>query len=226
MAILLDPKTLDWRMGLARSFFRQERFAEAGALCGQLIRRHSDRADLWLLQTNACIQLGQANNAAENYEIVDGLGKSTPESLAMLGDIYVNEELFDLAVEAYIRAMDKAPGGRPDRALSPARERDIGKWRTGRSAASAPRSAARQRWPSRFPSPVPSRQCFTNPPRLIIWRCTGEVTELAEGARLEIVCTVKRTEGSNPSLSARPFRRERSAPAHGFMRDVGRGPGS
>jgi hypothetical protein len=30
----------------------------------------------------------------------------------------------------------------------------------------------------------------------------GEMTELAEGARLEIVCAVKGTEGSNPSLSA------------------------
>ena len=31
----------------------------------------------------------------------------------------------------------------------------------------------------------------------------GEMTELAEGARLEIVCSAKSgTEGSNPSLSA------------------------
>ena len=31
----------------------------------------------------------------------------------------------------------------------------------------------------------------------------GEMSELAEGARLEIVCAVKSgTEGSNPSLSA------------------------
>ena len=34
----------------------------------------------------------------------------------------------------------------------------------------------------------------------------GEMSELAEGARLEIVCTVKNgTEGSNPSLSAMLF---------------------
>ena len=32
---------------------------------------------------------------------------------------------------------------------------------------------------------------------------SGEMSELAEGARLEIVCTTKSgTEGSNPSLSA------------------------
>ena len=34
-------------------------------------------------------------------------------------------------------------------------------------------------------------------------RFLGEMSELAEGARLEIVCAVKSgTEGSNPSLSA------------------------
>ncbi len=33
--------------------------------------------------------------------------------------------------------------------------------------------------------------------------CNGEMSELAEGARLEIVCAVySSTEGSNPSLSA------------------------
>ena len=35
------------------------------------------------------------------------------------------------------------------------------------------------------------------------WVARGEMSELAEGARLEIVCTTKSgTEGSNPSLSA------------------------
>ena len=39
---------------------------------------------------------------------------------------------------------------------------------------------------------------------MVILAPRGEVPELAEGARLEIVCPPKRrTEGSNPSLSAR-----------------------
>ena len=37
----------------------------------------------------------------------------------------------------------------------------------------------------------------------ILKKFFGEMSELAEGARLEIVCAVKSgTEGSNPSLSA------------------------
>ena len=40
-------------------------------------------------------------------------------------------------------------------------------------------------------------------PNLTVYSKKGEMSELAEGARLEIVCAVKSgTEGSNPSLSA------------------------
>ena len=121
MALLLDPVTKDWQLGLARSLFKQERFADAAALCGQLISASPDRTDLWLLQANAFIGLSKPMRAAENYEIVDRMGKSTADSLNTLADIYINEELFDLAVNAYTKAMDMAPSGRPDRALRAAK---------------------------------------------------------------------------------------------------------
>ncbi len=106
MAILLDPRTRDWKMGLARALFKQERFADAVALTGQLIAADTSQADLWLLQANALISLNRPMEAAKNYEIVDRMGKSTPESLTILGDIYVNGELYDLGVDAYVRALE------------------------------------------------------------------------------------------------------------------------
>jgi tetratricopeptide (TPR) repeat protein len=121
MAIVLDPETMDWKMGLARSLFKQQRYADAAALCGQLIVANPDRADLWLLQANAYIGLNLPMKAAENYELVDRLGASTVESLYMLGDIYVNNEMFDLAVDTYIRAMDKAPSGDAKRVIRAAK---------------------------------------------------------------------------------------------------------
>jgi len=121
MAILLDPETMDWKMGLIRSFFKQERFSESAALCGQLLQQYPDRTDLWLLQANAYIGLKQPLQAAENYEIVDQLGQSTFDTLNMLGDIYVNEELFEMAVASYIKAMDKAPESGADRAIRSAK---------------------------------------------------------------------------------------------------------
>lgn len=107
MAILLDPLTFDFQLGLARSFFNQKRYPDAIALCESLIAAQPDKADLWLLQANAFVGLEQPTRAAQNLEMVDRLGKATPESLNMLGDIYVNEELFDLAVGAYERALER-----------------------------------------------------------------------------------------------------------------------
>ncbi len=121
MAILLDPETADWKMYLARSFFKQGRFADAVALTDSLIAAEPERVDLWLLQANAYIGLQKILDAAENYEIVDRLGGSTPGSLRNLGDIYINEQLFDLAVDAYVRALDAEPEGdlsRPMRAAT------------------------------------------------------------------------------------------------------------
>lgn len=116
-AVLMDPATMDWKMGLARSLFKQARYAEAAALCASLIENEPSRADLWLLQANAFIGLNQPLKAAENYELVDSLGASTVESLNMLGDIYVNEGLFEMAVGSYIRAMEKNPDRSAERPI-------------------------------------------------------------------------------------------------------------
>lgn len=121
LAALLDPDTMDWQLGLARSFFEQERYADAAALCKSLISAHPDRTDLWLLQANAWLGLGKPLQAAENFEMVDRLGRSTPDSLNLLGDIYVNEELYDLAVQSYLQAMQLNPQAGPDRGLRAAK---------------------------------------------------------------------------------------------------------
>lgn len=116
MACLMDPKLLDWQLGLARSLFEQQRFAEAAALLDPLLKRDPDRGDFWMLQGNAYLGLNQATKAAECLEMVDRLGQSTPDTLNTLGDIYVNDELYDLAVAAYMRAID-AGQQNPERAI-------------------------------------------------------------------------------------------------------------
>jgi len=120
-AILLDPGTLDWKMGLARSLFKQQSYAEAAAFCDSLIANDPNRADLWLLQANAYLGLNQPLRAAVNYELADRLGRSTADSLNMLGDIYVNEELFEMAVASYLKALEKDPLRSVDRAIRAAK---------------------------------------------------------------------------------------------------------
>jgi len=121
MAVLLDPGTLDWKMGLARSLFQQQRYADAAALCERLIERNPTDAKLWMLQANAFIGLGDARRAAQNYEMIDKLGASTVDTLNMLGDIYINEGLYAAAVDTYERAIELDLDTRPDRALRAAR---------------------------------------------------------------------------------------------------------
>ena len=122
MAILLDPSSIDWKRGLARSLFEQQRFGDAVALTDRLIAEYPERADFWVLQANAFIGLGQTMRAAQNYEMVDRLGKASVQSLTSLADIYINEKLFDMAVEAYTRAMRMEPEkGDPKRQIHAAR---------------------------------------------------------------------------------------------------------
>lgn len=117
MAMLMDASTLDWKMGLARSLFRQQRFPEAVALCDTLIAERPDSAQAWTLQASAYIGMGETLEAAENYEFIDRLGAATGEHLLNLADIYINEEVFDLGVNAYTRAMAQAEPGQVTRPL-------------------------------------------------------------------------------------------------------------
>jgi tetratricopeptide (TPR) repeat protein len=121
MAILMDPETMDWKMGLTRSLFLQQRYADVVALLDMLLAKMPDRADLWLLQANAYIGLERPMKAAENYQIVDRLGESTVESLNNMGDIYINDEVYDLAVQAYLDALAKGEKASVDRPLRAAR---------------------------------------------------------------------------------------------------------
>lgn len=120
-AVLMDAETMDWKLGLARSFFQQKRYAAAAAFLDRLIEADPDRAQFWLIQGNAYIGMNKPAKAAENFELVDAMGESTPASLNTLGDIYVNEELYELAVGAYARALAMRDEGGTDRAIRAAK---------------------------------------------------------------------------------------------------------
>jgi tetratricopeptide (TPR) repeat protein len=107
-AVLLDPKTLDWKRGLVLTFFTGGRYAEAAALLGRLVREDPDNPDWWMFQANAFLGMQRPADAARNFEVVRGLGAATPESLSMLGNIYVNDGLPMIAVERYLEAISSS----------------------------------------------------------------------------------------------------------------------
>ncbi len=106
-AMMLQPESIDWKNGLARCLFKERKFEEAAALCGDMIRRDPRRTDLWLLQANAWLSLKQPLKAAENYELLDRAGLANVACLNTLGDIYINEGVPEMAVSAYLRALTK-----------------------------------------------------------------------------------------------------------------------
>jgi len=116
-ALLLDPETLDWKLGLTLAVLRQGKYAEAASLCDELIARSPDRVDFWTLQANAYIGMNEPMRAAQNFEMTRRMGQATPASLITLGDIYVNGEMWDLAARSYAQAYEADPAGSVDRAL-------------------------------------------------------------------------------------------------------------
>lgn len=105
-ALLLQPDNTEWRLGITRCVFKQQKFEDAVTLLEVLIARHPDKTEFWMLQAQAYLGMKQPLRAAQNLEAVDRLGKSTPESLHTLGDVYLSESLMDLSGGAYLRAIN------------------------------------------------------------------------------------------------------------------------
>lgn len=104
-ALLFQPDALQWKLGLTQSVIKQSKFHEAVILCEELLANDPDRADFWMLQANAYIGLEQPLKAAQNLEMLQRMEKASTVSLYTLGDIYVNESLWDLAARAYGHAI-------------------------------------------------------------------------------------------------------------------------
>jgi tetratricopeptide (TPR) repeat protein len=82
-----------------------------------LIERQPDKPEFWLLLASAHLGLKEPVAAATCYEMIDRLGKSTPDTLTSLADIYLQESNYPLAVETYVRALDLKSGQKIDRPL-------------------------------------------------------------------------------------------------------------
>jgi tetratricopeptide (TPR) repeat protein len=115
LAMMLQPATVDWKLGLARCLFRQQKFEEAAMMCAELMSKEPQRVDYWLLQANAYVGLKQPLKAAEVYEYLDLSGRAPAAALNTLGDIYVNEGFMDLAADAYLRGLARDAAAKADR---------------------------------------------------------------------------------------------------------------
>ncbi|MHC4375041.1 MAG: tetratricopeptide repeat protein [Planctomycetota bacterium] len=117
MAILLDPVTEGYQLGLVTCYARQRKYQDAIALAQRLIDMHPEDPKFWLLQGTAYIGMEQPAKAAEKYEMAGLLGGATPESVSTLADIYANQGLFELSVNNYLRSLELDAKLGPERAI-------------------------------------------------------------------------------------------------------------
>lgn len=105
MAIMMNPQTIDWKLGLTRCLLKQQKFGETVSLCNELIATDPKKVDYWKLQANAYLGLKQPLKAAENYEYMLLQDMADVGVLNGLGDIYMSEASVSLAADAYKAAL-------------------------------------------------------------------------------------------------------------------------
>jgi tetratricopeptide (TPR) repeat protein len=119
-ALVFEPDNVDFRLGAVKCAVQSANYDHALALLDELIAQYPERDSLWTLQANIYIQKDQPAKAAISLEMLRRLGKATPQNLFLLGDLYMSQESRDLALAAYIEAIEKDGGQNLARALRPA----------------------------------------------------------------------------------------------------------
>jgi len=116
-AMVFEPENVDFRLGAVKCSVASGNYDQALALLEELIKSYPERENLWTLQANVYIQKDQTGKAAISLEMLRRLGKATPQSLYLLGDLYMAQESRDLALAVYIEAIEKDNGQNPAKAL-------------------------------------------------------------------------------------------------------------
>ena len=105
-AILQEPESRDWKLGLARALLSMNKHEEAVALFDGMLAKDPEDATAWMLQANAYLALERPSAAAVNLEAVRMMGRAEPATLALLGDIYMNQQQPWLARDAYLALIE------------------------------------------------------------------------------------------------------------------------
>jgi predicted Zn-dependent protease len=116
-ATVFEPENVDFKLGLVKCAVSTGNYDRALALIDELLKQFPERENLWTLQANIYIQKEQPTKAAISLEMLRRLGKATPQNLYLLGDLYMSEEARDLALIAYLDAIEKDEGKNPAKSL-------------------------------------------------------------------------------------------------------------
>lgn len=116
-ALVFEPDNVDFKLGLVKCAVATAKYDQALALLDELVQQYPERDSLWTVQANVHIQKEQPAQASISLEMLRRLGKASPQSLFLLGDLYMSQEIQDLALNAYLEAIDKDGGQNPSKGL-------------------------------------------------------------------------------------------------------------
>ena len=113
-ALALDPDDDEVRQGILRALLDQDRLAEARTLALRELEKDPARMDLWKLAANADLSQDRPLRALVRLECARRLGLGDPASLATLGDLFLDRNLPEQALEVYREAalLDHPPTDR------------------------------------------------------------------------------------------------------------------
>lgn len=118
MARMFSPDRFDFRRGQAHCLLMTQAHLPAIALFDELLQEMPDETAFWLAQANAFLALGETEKAIANLQIVADSTSASRQSLSLLGDLYLNEDLPHLAIQCYRQALIKAKPADPSAVLS------------------------------------------------------------------------------------------------------------
>ena len=121
LARMFLPDSIDVRRGEAQCLLMTQQYGAAIALFDELISEHPDEQDYWLFQANSYLSQNQVDDAIANLEIAHSVAPPSASSLSLLGDMYLNEEAYGLALNNYQASLKQDPTTRPEQALKPLR---------------------------------------------------------------------------------------------------------
>ena len=91
------------------------------ALFDELIAENPQEQEFWLFQANGFLSQQQLNDAIANLEIAHSVQAPTASSLSLLGDLYLTQDAYNLALANYKAALQQDPNAKPEQALKPLR---------------------------------------------------------------------------------------------------------
>ncbi len=106
-ALLYKPDDVNAYLGLAKSLLEQERYKESGKILEHVIEEFPLRGELWSLLANTRLALDQPMRAIAALESARRLEAASPEALATLGDLLINQGQPHAARKVYREAFAK-----------------------------------------------------------------------------------------------------------------------